>query len=238
MRIAVGTVSFDDCEALTWSLGWTPSPTAADANVEMTSLTFMFVDVPDPVWKTSIGKCSSSSPASTRRAASAIASAISAVTPGTDWVGVDGGGVALDPRQRLGDADVEGAAGDREVAHREIGLRAPESPGRIHVFTLRRAAARPHRPTIRAVPPADAFDAILFDLDGVLTPTADIHQLAWKTMFDEFLVPRGRRARSPTTTTSSTSTAGPASTACGRSSRRAASRCPRAIRPIRPVRDR
>jgi beta-phosphoglucomutase family hydrolase len=39
--------------------------------------------------------------------------------------------------------------------------------------------------------PADAFDAILFDLDGVLTPTADIHQLAWTTMFDEFLVPRG-----------------------------------------------
>jgi beta-phosphoglucomutase family hydrolase len=38
---------------------------------------------------------------------------------------------------------------------------------------------------------ADAFDAILFDLDGVLTPTADIHQQAWKTMFDEFLVPRG-----------------------------------------------
>ena len=41
------------------------------------------------------------------------------------------------------------------------------------------------------MPPADAFDAILFDLDGVLTPTADIHQQAWKTMFDEFLVPRG-----------------------------------------------
>ena len=51
--------------------------------------------------------------------------------------------------------------------------------------------AGPHRPTIRAVPPADAFDAILFDLDGVLTPTADIHQRAWTTMFDEFLVPRG-----------------------------------------------
>jgi beta-phosphoglucomutase family hydrolase len=41
------------------------------------------------------------------------------------------------------------------------------------------------------VPSADAFDAILFDLDGVLTPTADIHQQAWTTMFDEFLVPRG-----------------------------------------------
>ena len=28
----------------------------------MTSLTFMFVDVPEPVWKTSIGNCSSWSP--------------------------------------------------------------------------------------------------------------------------------------------------------------------------------
>ena len=39
--------------------------------------------------------------------------------------------------------------------------------------------------------PWDDFQAVLFDLDGVLTPTADIHQHAWKRMFDEFLVPRG-----------------------------------------------
>ena len=38
---------------------------------------------------------------------------------------------------------------------------------------------------------ADSFAAVLFDLDGVLTPTADIHTRAWTTMFDEFLVPRG-----------------------------------------------
>jgi beta-phosphoglucomutase family hydrolase len=40
-------------------------------------------------------------------------------------------------------------------------------------------------------PPADSFDAILFDLDGVLTPTADIHTRAWTQMFDELLVPQG-----------------------------------------------
>jgi beta-phosphoglucomutase family hydrolase len=40
--------------------------------------------------------------------------------------------------------------------------------------------------------PADSLAAVLFDLDGVLTPTADIHQRAWATMFDEFLVPRGQ----------------------------------------------
>ncbi|GGF36510.1 haloacid dehalogenase [Microbacterium sorbitolivorans] len=28
------------------------------------------------------------------------------------------------------------------------------------------------------------FDAVLFDLDGVITPTADVHMRAWQTMFD------------------------------------------------------
>lgn len=37
----------------------------------------------------------------------------------------------------------------------------------------------------------DAFRAVLFDLDGVLTPTADIHHHAWTKMFNEYLVPRG-----------------------------------------------
>lgn len=31
------------------------------------------------------------------------------------------------------------------------------------------------------------FDAVLFDLDGVLTDTAALHAAAWKRMFDEFL---------------------------------------------------
>jgi beta-phosphoglucomutase family hydrolase len=31
------------------------------------------------------------------------------------------------------------------------------------------------------------FDAVLFDLDGVLTPTAQIHAAAWKRMFDDFM---------------------------------------------------
>ncbi|MBN1533354.1 MAG: beta-phosphoglucomutase family hydrolase [Spirochaetes bacterium] len=33
----------------------------------------------------------------------------------------------------------------------------------------------------------DRFDAVLFDLDGVLTPTAVVHSRCWKQMFDEFL---------------------------------------------------
>ena len=35
------------------------------------------------------------------------------------------------------------------------------------------------------------FDAVLFDMDGVLTSTAKIHAAAWKATFDEFLAARG-----------------------------------------------
>ncbi len=36
----------------------------------------------------------------------------------------------------------------------------------------------------------DRFDAVLFDLDGVITATARIHASAWKQAFDEFLKKR------------------------------------------------
>ena len=31
------------------------------------------------------------------------------------------------------------------------------------------------------------FDAVLFDLDGVVTQTEKLHTIAWKALFDEFL---------------------------------------------------
>ena len=31
------------------------------------------------------------------------------------------------------------------------------------------------------------LDAIIFDIDGVLTDTASVHAAAWKKVFDEFL---------------------------------------------------
>jgi beta-phosphoglucomutase family hydrolase len=37
----------------------------------------------------------------------------------------------------------------------------------------------------------DDFDAVLFDLDGVLTPTAEVHMMAWQKMFSEYLASRG-----------------------------------------------
>lgn len=35
------------------------------------------------------------------------------------------------------------------------------------------------------LPDLTAYDAVLFDLDGVLTPTAEVHMHAWQTMFEE-----------------------------------------------------
>lgn len=35
------------------------------------------------------------------------------------------------------------------------------------------------------------YDAALFDLDGVVTPTAEVHMRAWATMFNDFLRSRG-----------------------------------------------
>src|ERR1700710_1526536 len=40
----------------------------------------------------------------------------------------------------------------------------------------------------------DDIRACLFDLDGVLTQTAKVHQAAWKRTFDEFLRGRDRQA--------------------------------------------
>src|SRR5436305_212909 len=58
---------------LTSSFACTSSP----ASVAITSFAFMFEEVPEPVWKTSIGNWSSSSPSAIRVAAAAIRSALS-----------------------------------------------------------------------------------------------------------------------------------------------------------------
>lgn len=43
----------------------------------------------------------------------------------------------------------------------------------------------------------DGVRACLFDLDGVLTSTAEVHAAAWKEMFDEFLRERAERTGEP-----------------------------------------
>jgi beta-phosphoglucomutase family hydrolase len=42
-----------------------------------------------------------------------------------------------------------------------------------------------------------AMDAVIFDLDGVVTRTADIHADAWKRLFDSYLEARARRLAEP-----------------------------------------
>lgn len=39
------------------------------------------------------------------------------------------------------------------------------------------------------------FDAVIFDLDGVITKTALVHSSAWKTMFDGFSAGSVSKAR-------------------------------------------
>ncbi|MEN2740398.1 HAD-IA family hydrolase [Microbacterium sp. X-17] len=41
------------------------------------------------------------------------------------------------------------------------------------------------------LPDLTTFDAVLFDLDGVLTPTAEVHMHAWRTMFQELFAAWG-----------------------------------------------
>jgi hypothetical protein len=68
MCMAVGNVSFDDCDMFTSSFGWTgfllpiTPPAISIARFEITSLAFMFVCVPLPVCQTRSGKWSSSLP--------------------------------------------------------------------------------------------------------------------------------------------------------------------------------
>ena len=95
------------------------------------------------------------------------------------------------------------------------------------------------------------FDAVIFDLDGVVTQTAAVHAAAWKRLFDAYLAERAARtgtspggagsapgARSGRSTsrptTACTWTASRATTASATSWPRAASSCPWATRPTRP----
>lgn len=39
----------------------------------------------------------------------------------------------------------------------------------------------------RVVIPVEDFDAVIFDMDGVVTDTAGLHHTAWKQLFDDYL---------------------------------------------------
>ena len=50
------------------------------------------------------------------------------------------------------------------------------------------SGANPNNPITR-----DKFDAVLFDLDGVITDTVKMHATCWKKMFDEYLRKRANK---------------------------------------------
>ncbi len=54
----------------------------------------------------------------------------------------------------------------------------------------RRAAQRRYADSVSALDWSQ-YDAALFDLDGVVTPTAEVHMRAWSVMFNEFLSAHG-----------------------------------------------
>jgi alpha,alpha-trehalose phosphorylase len=83
---------------------------------------------------------------------------------------------------------------DLSIRHQggEVNLRA----GEAMTLPIRKPEKRVHM-TIETVIPRDRFDAVLFDMDGVLTATAEVHAQAWKEMFDEFLKEREERMSEP-----------------------------------------
>lgn len=45
--------------------------------------------------------------------------------------------------------------------------------------------------------PCNQFDAVLFDLDGVITATAKVHAACWKQVFDRFLMQSAEKTSNP-----------------------------------------
>ena len=109
------------------SFGCTGAPSRALARPAMTSFAFMFDDVPEPVWNTSIGNCVVRAPPTTSSAAAAMRRRPSvdlrtSVEPRSTCAAS-----RLDQRQRADrGARSIGPPGDREVLDRPLGLRAPQ----------------------------------------------------------------------------------------------------------------
>src|SRR5215211_5902243 len=103
----------------TWSFAWTPSP----ARLAITSLAFMFDEVPEPVWKTSIGNWSSCLPAAI---ASPAADPLCDSSVEQGELGVDPRGGSLDPAQPAHHRHGNRLSRDRKVLDRLARLLAPE----------------------------------------------------------------------------------------------------------------
>ena len=132
---AEGKTSFEDWPRLTSSFACTSSP----ASVAITSFAFMFEEVPEPVWKTSIGNWSSSSPAATRSPAAAMRRRLVGVEQ--PEVGVHARRGGLDPPEPARDR-APGSARRRPGSSRPpCGSRRPRARVRSSVVAMRPSLA-------------------------------------------------------------------------------------------------
>lgn len=72
---------------------------------------------------------------------------------------------------------------------------ASRSPNRLPVEFTRSQVDKPAAKVGERA--ALAFDAAIFDMDGVITKTALVHSMAWKQMFDEYLRREAARRHQP-----------------------------------------
>jgi beta-phosphoglucomutase family hydrolase len=93
-----------------------------------------------------------------------------------------------------------------DLANNRLSL-ASDYKGRVDRFDWPRAECKCIHSTDTVLPEdevimpsfvtRDRYQAVLFDMDGVVTDTASIHASCWKTMFDEFLEKRATRNAEP-----------------------------------------
>jgi len=81
-----------------------------------------------------------------------------------------------------------------EIRHQKRTLRlSADEPATVRI---ERKDRRPVG-TLAELIPREGFDAVLFDMDGVLTATAEVHAQAWKRTFDAYLAERAERSGEP-----------------------------------------
>jgi alpha,alpha-trehalose phosphorylase len=81
-----------------------------------------------------------------------------------------------------------------QIRHQKRTLQlATEEPATV---TIERRVRRPEA-SLEELIAAERFDAVLFDMDGVLTATAEVHAQAWKRTFDAYLAERAERSGEP-----------------------------------------
>ena len=158
--IAVGMTSLEDWPMLTWSLGWTgllaPSspPRIWMARLEITSLAFMLVEVPEPVWKMSRTKCVVQSPVDDLLGG--LHDGVLLLLVYQAELVVDDGCLQLDRPERLDEAARLAQVAYGEVVEGAAGLGAEEGvaryldlPHRVSLYAVRRLLLSHAKPPLR-----------------------------------------------------------------------------------------